>query len=334
MKKPTVTFETALRSLAATAAPTPRLLRGLTSLDGDQLAELQTAWPLLNANRRSMIADQLREMAENDIELDFNAIFHFTLSDVEESVRLASVEGLWEDETPGLIDPLVILLRSDPSPIVRAACATSLGRFMVLAELEKLTRQRRDQVYSALMGAIITNPPGSLIYNRALESLSYVSNEQIEQLIREAYASSDQGLRVAAVTSMGRSGDHDYTELVLRQLNNVLPPMRVEAARACGELEVNEAVVDLGKLLDDPEPDVIYAAIEALGQIGGDAARDILNRAVHSDDEEIAEAAEEALDELDFLHGDIKFATSWFDDLAAQTNVGDDAFGDGHQHGA
>lgn len=334
MKKPNVTFEAALRSLAATAPPTPRLLRGLTSLDSGQLVELQKAWPLLNANRRSMIADKLREMAENDIELDFSAIFHFTLSDVEESVRLASVEGLWEDEAPGSIDPLVILLRSDPSPIVRSACATSLGRFMELAELEKLTRQRRDQAYSALMGAIITTPPGSLIYNRALESLSYVSNQQIEQLIREAYASADQGLRVAAVTSMGRSGNPDYVELVLRQLNNVLPPMRVEAAHACGELEIKEAVADLGKLLDDPEPDVIFAAIEALGEIGGDTAQDILKRAVQSDDEEIAEAAQEALDELEFLHGDIKFATSWFDDLAAQTNVADDEPGNGHLHDA
>ena len=327
MKKKDVSFETALRALGSNTPPTPRQLRGLTNLDNDQLAELQIAWPELNANRRAMVADKLRELAENDIELDFSAIFHFTLSDVEESVRLASVEGLWEDETPGLIDPLVILLRSDTSPIVRAACATSLGRFMELAELEKLSRRRHDQIYSALMGAILTNPPGSLVYNRALTALAYVSNEQVDQLIREGYDSTDQGLRVAAVMAMGRSGDTAYGELVLQQVNSVLPPMRVEAARACGELGVKEAVADLGKLLDDPEPDVVDAAIVALGQIGGDAAKEILQRAAESEDEEIAAAAEEALEELEFLRGDIKFATPWFDELG----TADDGDGN-HKH--
>jgi HEAT repeat protein len=324
MIKKNITFEDAIRVLRSATAPTPRILRGLSSIDMDQLAELQTLWQTIAPNRRAIIAEKLSELAEKDVELDFTSIFRFTLTDVEESVRLASIEGLWEDESPALIDSLVILLRSDPSAVVRAAAATSLGRFVYLGEIEQINRHRRDQVYSALMGAIITNPPGSLINNRALESLSFTSNEQVEQLIKDAYASEDPGLRVSSVVAMGRSNDRHYAPLVLKQLHNVLPNMREAAARASGELEVKEAVPVLGKLIDDPETDVILAAIDALAEIGGDDAKKLLEDTTHSDDVDIAAAAQEALEEFEFMHGDIKFATEWFDDLSANGSEDED----------
>jgi HEAT repeat protein len=318
MKKKAITFEEALASLGAQAAPTAHQLRALNNLDSDQLAELQSAWPHLNEQRRAYVAEKLREIAEEDVDLDFTSIFHFTFTDVDESVRLSSVEGLWEDETPSLIDALAILLRSDPSPLVRAACATALGRFLLLGEMERISRARRDQAYSALMGAILTSRPDSVVYQHALESLAYTSNEEVERLIREAYASENMALRVSAVFAMGRSSDKQYSSVVRKELTSVLPAMRAEAARACGELEVSEAVAELIKLTDDTETDVIVAALTALGQIGGDEARHLLEHAVDSDDEEIAATAEEALAELDLLHGDVKFSTLWFDELGRE----------------
>jgi HEAT repeat protein len=314
-KKSTVSFEEALAALAGSGAPTARVLRGLNNLDPDQLAELQSAWPQLSDSRRAYVAEKLREMAEDDIDLDFTPIFRFTLSDIEERVRLSSIDGLWEDETPSLIDALAVLLRSDPSPLVRAASATSLGRFMYLGEVEKINRRRRDQVYSALMGALVSSPPSSVVYQHALESLAYVSNEQVQQYIREAYASDNEALRVVAVFAMGRSNDRQYSDIVRKELHSVLPAMRAEAARAGGELEVDDVVPELARLIEDTDSDVAAAAIEALGQIGGDEARQLLEKAAASDDALIAEAAEEALAEFEFLHGDLKFETLWIDDL-------------------
>jgi HEAT repeat protein len=318
MKKKAVTFGEALASLGAQATPTSRELRALSNLDSDQLAELQSAWPHLTTQRRVYLAEKMREMAEEDVNLDFTPIFHFTFSDVDERVRLSSIEGLWEDETPSLIDPLVILLRSDPSPLVRAASATALGRFLLLGEMERISRLRRDQAYSALMGAILTSPPDSIVYQHALELLAYTSNEEVEGLIRDAYASGNMALRVTAVFAMGRSSDKQYSELVRKELTSVLPAMRAEAARACGELEVSEAAPELSKLVDDSDKDVTTAALIALGQIGSDEARQLLEHAAASDDEEIAATAGEALSELDLLHGDIKFSTLWFDELGGE----------------
>jgi HEAT repeat protein len=114
---------------------------------------------------------------------------------------------------------------------------------------------------------------------------------------------------------MGRSSDRQYSDVVRKELHNVLPAMRLEAARAAGELEVSEAVPELGRLLDDPDPEVAMVAIGALGQIGGESARQILQRAGESDDDEIVEAAEEALAEDEFLHGDIKLSNDLFDEI-------------------
>ena len=94
--------------------------------------------------------------------------------------------------------------------------------------------------------------------------------------------------------------------------------MREEAARACGELGVAEAVTTLGRLLEDPETDVILASIDALAEIGGDEAKKLLEEATHSDDEDIGTAAKEALDEFEFIHGDVKFTTDWIDDFSAE----------------
>jgi HEAT repeat protein len=80
--------------------------------------------------------------------------------------------------------------------------------------------------------------------------------------------------------------------------------MRYEAARACGELEASAALSALIYLIEaDPDPEVQEMAIWALGRIGGKEARRVLEACCESEDEALRQAAEEALDELDFLGG-------------------------------
>ena len=50
--------------------------------------------------------------------------------DVLPEVRRLAIEGLWEDERLDLMRRLITLLESDPSDMVRAAAATSLGRYV------------------------------------------------------------------------------------------------------------------------------------------------------------------------------------------------------------
>jgi HEAT repeat protein len=112
-------------------------------------------------------------------------------------------------------------------------------------------------------------------------------------------------MRISAVFGMGRSADMRWANIVIAELFSVNPEMRYEAARACGELQLREAVPELEELADDIDREVQEAALWALGQIGGDEARKILNRYCLAGDEATRAAAAAALDELDFLHGDL-----------------------------
>ena len=100
---------------------------------------------------------------------------------------------------------------------------------------------------------------------------------------------------------MGRSFDHQYSEMVFDRLQHTSPKIRLEAVRACGELTVEDAVPTILDLLDDL-PEIRGAAIWALSQIGGEEA----GPAIHGllDDEvsdEETELIQQALERLDFL---------------------------------
>jgi HEAT repeat protein len=76
--------------------------------------------------------------------------------------------------------------------------------------------------------------------------------------------------------------------------------MRFEAARACAELEADEAVPRLIELTRDEDAQVRLSAIEALGRIGGNEAKQALQECRDSADDAMSEAAEDALDEMKF----------------------------------
>ena len=115
-------------------------------------------------------------------------------------------------------------------------------------------------------------------------------------------------MRISAVFAMGRSADPVWRELVVGELESPNPEMRYEAARACGELEISDALSTLIDLVEtDPDPEVQEMAIWALGRIGGKEARRVLEACCESENEALRQAAEEALDELDFLSGHLDF---------------------------
>jgi HEAT repeat protein len=289
-------------------------LRAFSDLSGEKLETWTHAWQQLAGERRIAIMEQMRDFAEEDFEQDFNAVYRAGLFDVEERVRLAALDGLFEDEHHSLIKPLMTLLKDDPSEAVRAAAAQSLGRFVLLGEKDGMTAPRKEQVYTALMRALLIEPAGSIVHRRALESVAYVSNDEIDLRIRDAFNSEDDLLRLSAIVAMGHSSNRAYVELVRSELRSLSPAVRREAARAAGSLEDGEAVTDLAQLLDDPDESVKLVTLDALAEIGGKDARRLLEAAMASEDEEFAAHAEKALEELDFWHGEIDFSLALFDE--------------------
>lgn len=299
-----LTLEEILENLRS-GEPSRRTLYHLSNLERADAERVWEVWTELPVTVRRKVAQTMVDIAESDFEVNFGELFRLALQDEDAEVRLAAVEGLWEDDDVRLVPVLAGLLLRDPSAAVRAAAATSLGRFLLSGELGKIRPRPHQEAFQALLTACTNEAEDLEVRRRALESLAYSGEEVVVALIRAAYQHPDERMRISAVFAMGRSADDRWAAEVMRELHNPNPAMRYEAARACGELALEDAVPELVSLVDDVDPEVQEAAIWALGQIGGDEARRVLNACRRSDNEAIRSAARDALRELEFLHGDL-----------------------------
>ncbi len=294
-------FDSALKHLSGDTQLAASALNALSNATRQNLAAFARAWVLLPVDRRRSIISMMVELAEANVELDFNLLFRYLLDDEDAQVRASAIEGLWEDEDSALVKPLVGFLRSDPDARVRAAAADSLGRFMLLGEYGRLAQSPHgDLIYEALLATVHGTAEELNVRRRAVEALAYSSRDRVRDVIAAAYADDDAQMRASAVAAMGRSADPYWRKIAAAELDSLDPRLRFEAVRAVGELEYRAAVPHLIELLDDPDREVQMAVITALGQIGGSAAKEALTNAAESDDEVLHELADEALQELRF----------------------------------
>lgn len=276
------------------------ILFSFSDLDRKELQQFAETWTNMPVERRRQIVTAMGELAEEDIEADFNRIFRYLVDDEDPEVRAHAIDGLWEDEDVALINPLIGAMRSDSAALVRAAAAESLGRFVLLSETKRIPVNRGEQIDEALLAVIRNAGEDQLVRRRAIESISYRGDETVRNIVESAYATDDAGMRASAVFAMGRSADPYWRRTVAQELWSPDPQMRFEAARAAGELEYKTVVPRLIVLLDDPDREVQEAAITAIGRIGGKSAREALLALLEGDDEVARELAQDALDELEF----------------------------------
>jgi hypothetical protein len=298
------TFEETLIGLRDAAGPwsVSQLFNLSSPTRGDMLA-FAHHWPQIDVDRRRRLIQSLGELAEDNFEVDFRAIFRHCLDDADADIRATAIDGLWEDEDVNLVAPLVHLLEDDLSARVRASAATALGKYVLMGELDRLAEGHATFVRQALINTIRRPVEDVEVRRRAVESISYAGEEEVSGIIEAAYYAPEEKMRVSAIFAMGRSADLRWRATVLGELTSHNPEIRFEAARASGELKNRKAVPLLIRLLEDPDPEVQGAAIWALGQVGGRDAHRALEQCCQSDDEVVRDAAEDALAELEFSQG-------------------------------
>ena len=273
-------------------------LAELSNLSPEELALFERVWATIELKRRLQIVSQLVDLAEGDFELNFDSIFKSRLEDQDAEVRSKAIEGLWENEEPSLINPLIELLEQDSSEKVRAAAATALGKFAILAEQNKLRSCHESRIYQALMRVIDDTAKPIEVKRYALEAVAPISLPQVEKAIRESYHSSDYRFRISAIYAMGKNSNPSWLPILIKELDSANAEIRYEAAGACGELGEEEAVPHLIRLITDPDTNAQLTAIQALGKIGGPEAKNCLEKYLDSPSEAIQQAAEQALYEL------------------------------------
>lgn len=293
-----------IASLLTNIAAEPKLanvtrLQALSNLSGEQQREFAATWPTLPVERRRSIAEWLDQLAEDNVELNFEPVFVVMLDDPDPVVRREAVEALWESHDWSLVPRLVSLLQHDPDPDVRAAAASALAKYELAVELDDGKRRFGPEMDRALLDCLANEAEEPQVRRRALEAISTRSLPEVPLAIIEARSSDIPDLRLGAIYAMGRTFDERWLGDLLDALESSDPAMRFEALGALGELEAESAVPNIAPLVEDEDSEVQLAAIDALGKIGGEEAKAILRRYAGRPSP-LQEAALEALAEAEF----------------------------------
>ncbi len=305
-----LTFQNVLDHLLDSKKDIPQNhLKFYSDLDPKSLQLFLDVWPRVQPARKLVLLDQLLSHLDSDTIVSYEEIGKALLDDPDGEVRARAIRLLVESDDPKLADKLIDIFLHDAELAPRLEAVQLLGEFILLGELDKVNQSLQRRMEDALIG-LVRSEEESVLRKRALESLSYSSRPEIAALIESAFERVDPAWVAAALRAMGRSHDERWNENVVSKLLDEDPTIKFAAVEAAGQLIIEEAVPILLQILDDEEEpeEVATAAIWALSQIGGDDARTYLVALIdQTEDEELVEFLEDALENLNFTEEFNKF---------------------------
>ncbi len=297
-----MSFESDLADLGDPAKrPSATQLVNFSELDAIELERFTAAWPEIDGSKRHLIITEFAELAGDNVDLNFDAIYKIALGDEEPELRSAALRGLFEYEGRDLIGVLADVLRNDPDTEVRREAAVALGRYALAAELGNLAGDNAAKVREVLFESAEDLEEDEIVRGRAIEALGAMSGEETENLIESIYEEDSMWLKIGAVDAMGRNCNPAWIPLLAREMENAAPEMRHAAAFAAGEIGEEEAIAQLKRMaVADPDREVQLAAVHSLGKIGGAQAKVALKAILFEGEEGLEEAVQEAMQEIEF----------------------------------
>ena len=280
-----------------------------SDLDPKSLRLFLDVWPSVKSDRKLLLLNELLANLETDNIVSYEDIGRALLDNADGEVRARAIRLLAESDDPKLAIKLTDILLNDADLAPRMGAAHSLGEFILLGELEKIPGNIQPKAEDALIKVIRSEDNPSL-RKHALEALGYSSRTEIVSLIESAFQRSDPTWVASALRAMGRSHDERWNEDVVSKLLDDDPRIRFAAVEAAGELAIEDAGPIMLQMLEEEEEedDVVAAAIWSLSQIGGDDARIYLLSLIEkTEDEDVIEFLEDALENLDFIEELNKF---------------------------
>jgi HEAT repeat protein len=277
-------------------------LTQLSNLDPNLASVVCEALANVDFERRRQILEKLVDLAEEDLELNFDPIFRKSMEDEDEEVREKAINGLWECEERSLIEPLLYRLKHDEDERVRAAAAQLLGRFSMLTELGKLLERDAHRVEQGLLEMLESEDEDSFeVRRRTIEALAPINSEHVRSIILQSYENANEKVRASALYAMGQNGDSNWIPYVLEEMESEEPEIRYEAAGAAGRLGEESLIPALARMGNDDNPEVQSAVVTALGAIGGPTAERVLRRFLQHADDRMRELALDALEAVQTL---------------------------------
>jgi len=288
----------------------------------------QREWLEVSEERRAALVRHMADIAEENYLVDFTPVFAHLFDDTYPTVRIAALDGLWDTTEARLVQPIIGLLQGDRDVHVRAAAARALAHYVLLAEWGQIRPGVAAPIVDALLAQYDRPNAPQEVKRAALEAVSASNHPRIPDLILNAYDDGPEDLQLSALFAMGLTADNRWLPILDDEMQSPSADFRAEAARAAGSLGSADSIDALEGLLTDKDLEVAIAAVYALGQIGGDRVTELLTRLADDPDyEELYDAIDEALEEMDFLESDFDLLALDADDLEGDD---DDLFDDLH----
>jgi HEAT repeat protein len=282
------------------SAPDETLIVGLSDLVDEDLALLRPVWAGLDVSYRQMVLEVLVDEIDNRYEVNYDTVALMNLNDADARVRRAAVELLAVTGEVNAIEPLIDIVRNDKDITVQAEALRTFGHFLLLGELGKIPLRVVEDVSRLTLRIWEDRGQPPVLRARALEALANTSHADINRFIREAYRSSEDELRIAAIVAMGRTFDADaWGDTILEELRGSSEDALLESVRSAGELQLAESVPVLSRMFTNAERDLQSIIVWALGEIGNKEAGRVLDAlaefAEEQEDDDLLEEIEEAL---------------------------------------
>lgn len=307
-----ISFAEVLARLFADGPLPLELLYRLSDMLPADEASFWDGWTAIADERRRVIVQHLADISEENFIVDFEPIFTRAIQDTHAPVRVAALDGVWDSSNVKLVRPIIRLLQTDEDEAVRAAAASALAHYVLLAEWGQFAAHISAPIVEALLAEYEKPETAVAVKRSALEALGAANHPRVQSLIEEAYESTQLDMQLSAVFAMGNSADPRWLPTIMGEMENPAAEMRAEAARAAGNIGGSDTVNALANLLGDEDMAVTVAAVEALGQIGSDQVSEILSGLLEdSDFEDIHDVIEDVLEEMALLSGDLDF-DEWF----------------------
>ncbi|MEM9729682.1 MAG: HEAT repeat domain-containing protein, partial [Myxococcota bacterium] len=253
----------------------------------------------LSYAHQDAVAPETRDRVRSLIERD--------LIEGAEPVRAAAAESLrwWDD--PRDCEALVECLKAR-SHSIRAAATNSLEilaervpdaveRALSKADLEGpggadvahvLSRLGSEGAIDVLKRGLYSGDPRTR--RAAVQALAMANATDVAQLIGYAVADEDIDVQIAAVRTLGQMSTKEANAPLRTALDSPFPPIRAEAALALGRRDAGVAIPRIRDLLDDDEPVVVAAALDALAWLGDSTVASAVEAALAQDDDEVFQA--------------------------------------------
>jgi HEAT repeat protein len=223
-------------------------------------------------------------------------------SDRTDAAQLAGDLIVMDDDMADLL--LATVASAGEPDELRAMAAISLGPALEDADVQgydddlstpAVSEEKFLQIRETLRSLYADQSVSKDVRRRALEASVRAPEEWHRDAILEAAASDDEEWKLTA--AFGMRWIDGFEDEILEMLESPNPEIYYEAIQAAGNREVEGAWPHVATVLVSPEIDkvLLLAAIEAAPSVNREEAQPLLRELLDHEDEDIAEAASEAL---------------------------------------